>query len=165
MVTQYGAFHSPVGSPFGWIRLTCSDGALVALDFDAPPPSDQSDVCAPGMLQAMAWLTAYFTAKDAPDMPDNMRGMTPKGTAFQQRVWSALRDVPWGQCITYAELARRVGSAPRAVGGALRANPIPILIPCHRVVAAAGLGGYAGAGELGQARKSWLLSHEGVQLT
>lgn len=161
IVTQYGVFHSPAGSPFGGLRLTCSDGALVALDFDAPSPIDQSDVGIPSMLQARAWLAAYFSADELPSKPE----MRPRGTAFQQRVWSALLDVHWGQCVTYAELARRVSSAPRAVGGALRANPLPILIPCHRVVAAAGLGGYAGASELGQTRKSWLLRHEGAQPT
>jgi len=160
MVTQYGAFHSPADSPLGLIRLTWVEGALVALDFDAPPSGYADDLGARPAEQALAWLAAYFAA----DNLDNRPEMKPAGTAFQRRVWSALLDIPWGESMTYAELARRLGSAPRAVGGALRANPIPILIPCHRVVAASALGGYAGAGELGQARKRWLLRHEGVSI-
>ncbi|MFZ5579344.1 MAG: methylated-DNA--[protein]-cysteine S-methyltransferase [Pseudomonadota bacterium] len=79
-------------------------------------------------------------------------------------VWDSLRDIPPAQTCTYGELAGRLRSSPRAVGGALRANPIPILIPCHRVVGARGLGGYAGASAEGQARKRWLLAHEGAAL-
>jgi len=160
MVTQYGAFHSPADSPLGLIRLTWVEGALVALDFDAPPSGYAGDLDAHPAEQTLAWLAAYFAAERLGNRPE----IKPAGTAFQQRVWSALLDIPWGESMTYAELARRVGSAPRAVGGALRANPIPILIPCHRVVAVSALGGYAGASALGQARKRWLLRHEGVSI-
>lgn len=86
----------------------------------------------------------------------------PSGTPFQQRVWQALMAIPPGEVVTYGELARQLDSSPRAVAGACRANPIPILIPCHRVIAANGPGGYMGkvAGrEL--AIKQWLLRHEG----
>ena len=152
----YAYFDSPAGSPFGGMRLTEEEGVLVALDFDSLPPTVLTDEGVRVLAQSQAWLAAYFAAGCLGVMPE----MKPKGTAFQQRVWSELAHVPWGECITYAELAKRLDSAPRAVGGALRANPIPILIPCHRVVAATGLGGYAGASELGQARKKWLLEHE-----
>lgn len=67
-----------------------------------------------------------------------------RGTPFQRRVWEAMRAIPPGETRTYGELARELKSSPRAVGGACRANPVPLLIPCHRVVAANGLGGYAG---------------------
>jgi methylated-DNA-[protein]-cysteine S-methyltransferase len=83
------------------------------------------------------------------------------GTPFQLRVWQELRRIPWGATISYRELARRVGrpQAFRAVGQANGANPIPIIIPCHRVIAANGsLGGYSS----GLERKRWLLKHEGV---
>jgi len=160
VVNQYGEFHSPADSPLGLIRLTWVEGALVALDFDAPPSGYAGDLGTSSAEQTLAWLAAYFAADNLDDRPE----MKPAGTVFQQRVWSALLDIPWGESMTYAELARRVGSAPRAVGGALRANPIPILIPCHRVVAASALGGYAGASELGQARKRWLLRHEGISI-
>ncbi|NCA68893.1 MAG: methylated-DNA--[protein]-cysteine S-methyltransferase [Sphingobacteriia bacterium] len=88
-----------------------------------------------------------------------------EGTTFQRRVWDELVRIPFGQTLTYGVLARRLGSAPRAVGQACRANPCPILVPCHRVVAACGLGGFAGDsnGRL-LAVKRWLLNHEGVDL-
>jgi len=158
MVTQYGAFHSPAGSPFGWIHLAWVDGALEALDFDVLSQSDVAAEPVRALEKTRVWLAAYFSGEPLTDLPE----IRLKGTAFQQRVWSEVAQMPWGQCITYATLAKRLGSAPRAVGGALRANPIPILIPCHRVVAVSGLGGYAGASELGQARKRWLLRHEGA---
>jgi methylated-DNA-[protein]-cysteine S-methyltransferase len=81
------------------------------------------------------------------------------GTAFQQRVWEALRDIPAGETISYAQLAGAVGTptASRAVGRANGTNPVPIVVPCHRVIRADGtLGGYGG----GLERKRWLLSHE-----
>lgn len=82
------------------------------------------------------------------------------GTPFQQDVWAALRAVPAGSTVTYAELARRVGRprAVRAVGAANGANPVSIVVPCHRVVGKDGLRGYAG----GLPRKAWLLGHEGA---
>ena len=82
------------------------------------------------------------------------------GTPFQRDVWRALREIPAGSTITYAELARRVGRprAVRAVGAANGANPVSVVVPCHRVVGKDGLRGYAG----GLARKEWLLAHEGA---
>ncbi|MDX1252513.1 MAG: methylated-DNA--[protein]-cysteine S-methyltransferase [Gammaproteobacteria bacterium] len=83
------------------------------------------------------------------------------GTPFQQRVWQALCAIPPGQPRRYGELARQLGSGARAVGGACRANPVPIIVPCHRVVGAQGLGGYLGAtAEEGLLIKRWLLEHE-----
>lgn len=83
------------------------------------------------------------------------------GTPFQQRVWAALQVLPCGETRSYGELARRLNSAARAVGGACRANPIAIMVPCHRVVAAQGLGGFSGATEGPELLlKQWLLEHE-----
>jgi methylated-DNA-[protein]-cysteine S-methyltransferase len=84
------------------------------------------------------------------------------GTTFQQRVWQALMDIPAGEVRTYGELASRLGSGARAVGNACRQNPVSIIVPCHRVVSATGMGGYAGETR-GRAldRKHWLLEHEG----
>ena len=86
-----------------------------------------------------------------------------QGTPFQVAVWTALREVPAGEVVTYGELARRAGypRAARAVGSAMRANPLPLLIPCHRVVASDGIGGYGGGLELKRA----LLAAEGVQIS
>jgi len=90
--------------------------------------------------------------------------MAVRGTPFQRRVWSALKAIPAGERRTYGALARKLGSSPRAVGGACRTNPIPIIIPCHRVVSATGPGGYAGhTGGRNLEIKQWLLSHEAQQ--
>ncbi|MGF1642950.1 MAG: methylated-DNA--[protein]-cysteine S-methyltransferase [Thiotrichales bacterium] len=84
-----------------------------------------------------------------------------RGTPFQQRVWEALLELPVGATVSYGELAARLGTGARAVGGACRANPIPIFVPCHRVVAVNGQGGYAGDARGGWGRiKTWLLAHE-----
>ena len=99
-------------------------------------------------------LTDYF-AGHAPRMP----ALDVRGTAFQQTVWRALIEIPWGEVRTYGEIGRAIGLAggARAVGGANHENPVAILVPCHRVVAAGGrLGGYGGGIE----RKRWLLAHE-----
>ncbi len=84
-----------------------------------------------------------------------------KGTAFQKRVWQALCNIPPGTTKTYGELAKELHTSPRAIGNACRKNPLPIIIPCHRVVAKNSLGGYAGArtGELIEFKK-WLLENE-----
>ncbi len=84
------------------------------------------------------------------------------GTPFQQRVWQALTRIPFAGTLTYGELAASLGSGARAVGNACRHNPVPIIVPCHRVVAADGIGGYAGStsGPVLD-RKRWLLEHEG----
>jgi methylated-DNA-[protein]-cysteine S-methyltransferase len=108
-----------------------------------------------------AWLAAPFAAYfDDPrrriELPTRLRG-----TAFQRRVWRRIAAVPAGATCTYGELAQDVGSAARAIGGACRANPCPLVVPCHRVVARAGLGGFAGDvdGRL-LAMKRRLLAHE-----
>lgn len=87
--------------------------------------------------------------------------LAPQGTPFQLRVWQGLTRIPSGQPMTYGALARQLGTAARAVGQACGSNPVPILIPCHRVVAAGGLGGFmhASAGAPLDV-KSWLLAHE-----
>ncbi len=83
------------------------------------------------------------------------------GTAFQQRVWSLLRAIPPGRTRTYGEIAAELGSGARAVGNACRANPCPIVVPCHRVVGRADLGGFAGDTDGRLLRmKRWLLAHE-----
>lgn len=90
--------------------------------------------------------------------------LAPRGSPFQQRVWAELAAIPAGEARRYGDIARRLGTAPRAVGGACRSNPLPIVVPCHRVVAADGLGGYSGetAGALHRL-KPWLLAHEGYR--
>jgi methylated-DNA-[protein]-cysteine S-methyltransferase len=104
-------------------------------------------------------LDAYFADGHSRfDLP-----LAAGGTAFQHRVWSLMAAIPPGCTRTYGELARELASAPRAVGQACRANPLPIVLPCHRVVGAQGLGGFAGdTSGRKLAVKRWLLRHEGV---
>lgn len=85
-----------------------------------------------------------------------------RGTAFQQRVWRALADLQPGSVVSYGALAARLATAARPLGGACRANPVPIVIPCHRVISAAGPGGYMGHSRRHLSTKLWLLRHEGV---
>ena len=110
------------------------------------------------LKEARRQLTAYFAGRlEAFDVP-----VAPNGTDFQRRVWNMLRKIPFGSTISYAELARRVGNtaAVRAVGAANGRNPIPIIVPCHRVIGSDGsLTGFGGGIE----RKRWLLEHEGAQ--
>jgi methylated-DNA-[protein]-cysteine S-methyltransferase len=109
--------------------------------------------------RAVEALRRYFETGELPgDLP-----LAAAGTPFQRLVWQRLERIPAGHTVTYDDLARELGTSARAVGGACRANPIPLLIPCHRVVARGGLGGYSG--ERGGAwadKKRWLLRHEGA---
>jgi methylated-DNA-[protein]-cysteine S-methyltransferase len=142
------SLHTPLGD----LTLSEEDGAIVALDWGRG--RDQQET--PLLRRARDQLQDYFDGRRTGfDLP-----LAPRGTAFQRKVWAALRAIPAGETRSYAEIAREVGCrAPRAVGQANAANPIPILIPCHRVVAADGsLGGYSG-GE-GEATKRDLLALE-----
>lgn len=106
------------------------------------------------------WVDAVATRLDNPHAAESLP-LSPRGTPFQQRVWQRLRAIPPGHTTTYAALARELGTAARAVGQACGANPVAVLIPCHRVLAQDGrLGGY----RWGLARKRWLLTREGVAL-
>ncbi|HQT32291.1 MAG TPA: methylated-DNA--[protein]-cysteine S-methyltransferase [Thiobacillus sp.] len=130
--------------------------ALTRLDFLplATPVSAQLDARAEHLARE---LVAYWDdAAHAFDLRFEL-----SGTPFQQRVWQALQAIPPGQPTTYGALARQLGTAARAVGQACGANPLPILVPCHRVVAARGLGGFmhAAAGAPLDV-KTWLLAHE-----
>jgi methylated-DNA-[protein]-cysteine S-methyltransferase len=135
----------------GDLTISENDGAIVALDWGRG--RDQAET--PLLRRARDQLQDYFDGKRLTfDLP-----LAPHGSAFQKRVWAALCTIPPGETRSYADIARAIGSAPRAVGGANGANPIPIFIPCHRVVAADGsLGGYSG-GE-GPATKRFLLDLE-----
>ncbi len=144
------SLHSPIGD------LTVSEelGAIVALDWGWG--RDQTET--PLLGRARAALFAYFDrTRTAFDLP-----LAPVGTKFRRRVWAALQTIPYGRTRSYAELAALLGTAARAVGQANAANPIPILIPCHRVVAAGGLGGYSGGD--GAATKRALLELEAAPL-
>jgi len=145
------AFNSPIGP----LALFEADGAIVAVDWGFLPENDET----PLLLKARDQLEEYFDGKRTGfDLP-----LAPHGTAFQQKVWAALSRIPFGQTKSYGELARELGTAARALGGACGRNPIPVIIPCHRVLGANGaMGGYSGID--GVETKEFLLRHEGVPL-
>jgi len=149
-------------APFGPLGLRCVGERLLAIDL-APGEDHVAAASAspPGWLVAV--LDGYFETAELPDASAIAARLAPQGSAFQRRLWARLRAIPRGETLSYGVLARELGSSPRAIGQACRANPCPILTPCHRVVAARGIGGFAGAREGGRlAIKRWLLRHEGV---
>ena len=118
------------------LTVTEEDGAIVALDWGWA--RDQAET--PLLLQARAQVEDYLDGqRRAFDLP-----LAPRGSEYRRRVWAALRAIPYGETRTYGEIAAVAGGVGRSVGGANGANPIPIIIPCHRVVAAGGLGGFSG---------------------
>ena len=140
------SFHTPLGA----LTLSEEDGAIVSLDWGFG--RDQLET--PLLLQGRAQLQAYFDGELTQfDLP-----LAPTGSAYRQRIWQALRNIPYGETVSYAALAALAGGSARSVGGANGANPIPILIPCHRVVGTAGAGGYSGGD--GIETKTWLLTLE-----
>jgi methylated-DNA-[protein]-cysteine S-methyltransferase len=109
--------------------------------------------CGPLLGEAARQLDAYFAGR----LTRFDLALAPTGSPFEQLVWTAMRAIPYGETRCYGELAAAVGSAPRAVGRACGRNPIPIVIPCHRVLARTGLGGYSGAGGLTTKRRLLML--------
>ena len=144
-----------IETPIGPLTLEADENAVTAIRFSAGGAQDAS----PLLDAAEAQLREYFAgARRTFDLP-----LAPHGTAFQQRVWAALRTIPYGETRTYGELAAAIDSpnASRAVGMANHRNPIPIIIPCHRVIGANGtLTGYAGGLEI----KRRLLALEGINI-
>lgn len=140
------------------ILLSDNGAAVRSIDFlwNAPQGRSDGDI-APLARRVQRALVTYFTLAEVPEeMPLDLRG-----TAFQQRVWRTLRQIPTSDTVSYGDLAHRLASSPRAVGGACRRNPIPILVPCHRVTAANSLGGFSGATRGRELElKEWLIQHE-----
>jgi methylated-DNA-[protein]-cysteine S-methyltransferase len=138
-------------TPLGEVTISEDGGAIVALDWGRGRDQEAT----PLLRDACDQLQEYFDGKRMSfDLP-----LAPEGSDFQKRVWAALCTIPPGETRSYADIARTIGAAPRAVGGANGANPIPLFIPCHRVIAADGsLGGYSGGD--GPATKRFLLDHE-----
>lgn len=148
------SYYAVVPSPIGELWLTSDGERLNGLSFTAiPTPGMIHDPVA--LHEPVRQLQAYL----AGELHDFTLELELRGTEFQQRVWTELQAIPYGETISYRELARRVGNpnASRAVGSANGRNPIAIIVPCHRVIAADdSLGGYGG--ELW--RKEWLLNRE-----
>ena len=161
LIGLWGAGQRFFGSPYGIDEAV----ARSALDLTSPVSRDvilaeagwgEADARALGA--AMSWLDGYF-AGEAPS-PATVR-LAPAGTDFQKRVWEAMDAIPYGATHTYGHLAATMRGAgipasAQAVGGAVGRNPLLLIRPCHRVVAATGAGGYAAGGDA----KAWLLAHE-----
>lgn len=149
-------YQAIIPAPFGKLGIRCSDTDLLGVEFlpkqfETQPPVGEmaKTVCAE--------LEAYLAdAKHEIDLPFEL-----EGTHHQCQVWQEMLTIPSGQTLTYGELAKRIGSSARAVGQACGHNPIPIVIPCHRVVGKTGLGGFMQR-SLGESLdiKRWLLDHE-----
>lgn len=149
-------FQAVIPAPFGVLGIRVSEGKLAGVEFlsNGTPLLAPEDDATRSVCSA---LSAYLSDASTPlRFP-----MQVQGTAFQQRVWQVLQTIPVGTTLTYTELAERVGSGARAVANACGANSIPIVIPCHRVVAKNGLGGFMQGRETSSLNiKQWLLEHE-----
>lgn len=141
-----------ISSPVGQLILEEAAGALVAVRWSDAPAGNGS----PLLAEAARQIDAYFAGK----LTDFDLPLRPAGSDFETRVWAAMQDIPYGETRSYGDLAAATRSAPRAVGRACGRNPIPIVIPCHRVLGKGWMGGYSGAG--GVRTKEALLALEGV---
>src|SRR5580704_1170966 len=152
--------YTQIESPVGPLLLVADEAGLRQILFvngrhGARPEASWKQDTAP-LEKTIRQLRSYF----AGEREEFDLSLAPEGTRFQQEVWKRLCDIPYGETISYGELARKIGNpnASRAVGLANGRNPIPILVPCHRVIGADGsITGYGG----GLERKRWLLAHEG----
>ena len=149
-------YQGIVVAPGFCLGLRCDSEAITGIDFLEPCPglAPQSALAVEAARQLVAWL----------EYPGHLLALPlkPAGTPFQRRVWQAIAGIPCGSTRTYGELAEDLNNAPRAVGQACGANPYPVVVPCHRVVASGGgLGGFARErGGFLLDVKRWLLDHE-----
>jgi methylated-DNA-[protein]-cysteine S-methyltransferase len=151
-------FDAVIDAPFGKIGVRLEGEAVREIVY-LPDSVANVEPASALAKEAVAQIGQYLQHADATfDLP-----LAEVGTAFQRRVWQAICEIPPGVVLTYGQLAKQVGSVPRAVGQACGSNFFPIVIPCHRVVGAGGIGGFAHTGGDGYYRnvKRWLLKHEG----
>ena len=142
-----------IDTPVGPILIVESGGRIAEIRFASGAETDSDDT--PLLRRAGTQISEYFAGRRRQfDLP-----LAPAPTAFQARVRKAMQDIPYGQTRSYGELAHSAGGAPRAIGQACGANSLPLVVPCHRVVASGGLGGYSGG--KGLATKRQLLALEG----
>ena len=149
-------YQAKLSVPFGVLGVRCTDDALTGIEFLVPGAAPQP----PGNALAQKvceQLSAYLID---PDFRFNL-SIKPGGTVHQNNVWQAMRNIPRGETRSYGELAAVLKSGAQAVGQACGANPIPIIVPCHRVVGKTGLGGFMHhASGKSLDIKRWLLAHE-----
>ena len=149
-------------SPLGRLELLALGGKVVGIEIERHGKlthDSEPEKSSPVLDKARKQLGEYFAGKRKSfQVPVSL-----EGTEFQRSVWSAVDGIPFGQVLSYGEVGHETGrpTAGRAVGGAVGANPVPIIIPCHRVLAADGrITGYSGGN--GIETKAWLLDHEGI---
>ena len=146
--------------PYTALRIKAQDDAITQIEFIDAGRVRKAKAKSALLSECCRQLQAYTQQKSFQfDLP-----LALQGTDFQQSVWRQLQAIPWGETLTYGDIASRMGSSPRAVGNACRRNPIPLIVPCHRVVAKAGIGGFAGDTKGGFLPiKVQLLRHEGLE--
>lgn len=153
-------YHARLVTPFAVLGIVTGQNSVSEIAF-LSPETTALEPQTPLAGEVCVQLQAYLADPKSPfDLP-----LLPSGTPFQLKVWQALLEIPSGHTLTYGSLAERLETSPRAVGRACAANPIPLVVPCHRVVAAKGLGGFMHHSAGGPvAIKQWLLEHEHAQL-
>jgi methylated-DNA-[protein]-cysteine S-methyltransferase len=156
---ELGSYHAKLPTPFAVLGIRTAGERLSGIDY-LPRGAATLDPLSRFAERVCRQIERYL---DDPgyefDLPFDYRG-----SEFQCRVWRAIRAIPPGKILSYADVARTIGSAPRPVGGACGANRIPLVIPCHRVVGANGLGGFMNARSGSPLEiKKWLLAHEGAK--
>ena len=153
-------YQAVISTPIGLLGLIIEGKSLYRVDFLADDVALQVAEDS-ATAQVVSQLQHYFKQADWHfSLP-----LQPVGTAFQLAVWQQLQQIPMGEVRTYGEIAVVLGSGARAVGNACRKNPLPVVVPCHRVVAANGPGGFAGQTQgRNMTIKGWLLAHEGVKI-
>lgn len=151
-------YDALINAPFGAVAISVHGNQLAINLLTESPSLENQPSIDPLVKQAYKQIMQYLEQPTAQfDLPINVLG-----TSFQQRVWQAIAAIPVGQTYTYGQLAKQIGSGPRAVANACGANNIPLVIPCHRVVAQNGLGGFMQGKQNGLLIKQWLLANEGA---
>lgn len=151
-------YDAVIKVPFATLGLLFDGNILARVDYLKP----NTQLIAPKALvvkKVCLQLKNYCVNKLAKKPFDIV--YEPTGTAFQRKVWNRIEKIPYGKVITYGDIAKALKTSPRAVGNACRVNPLVLVVPCHRVISAKGIGGYSGksAGQMVKIKK-WLLAHE-----
>ncbi len=153
-------YDALINTSFGAIAISAHANQL-AIEFLTDPPSKENKQSAnPLVARAYEQIIQYLQNPTPFNLPISLHG-----TEYQQRVWQAIASIPLGQTRTYGQLSRQISSGPRAVANACGANQLPLIIPCHRVVAQNGIGGFMQSKLNGLQVKKWLLKHEGVDMS
>jgi methylated-DNA-[protein]-cysteine S-methyltransferase len=149
-------YDAVIAAPFGAVAISVR-GVQVSIDLLTQTQAEKT--ANHKLVAALSeQITHYLeNAKNDFNIP-----LMHKGTPYQRLVWQAIQAIPRGQVLTYSEIAQQIGSGPRAVANACGANHLPLVIPCHRVVAKSGLGGFMNGADGGLEIKKWLLKHEGI---